>query len=146
MSWFTESFLLLQLAPHNQSERGHFSRCPKQYKHYCIKGRCRRGGGSRRPPACKWSRPNTWPRGTDWCWLRVGGAWQEWRVTAHPAICGAEFFLVYPPQPHSLLVEALLWEAAHTFLLKSERRESDPSWGGEGHVPLLSWASKTVPV
>ncbi|KAM9087795.1 tomoregulin-1-like [Megaptera novaeangliae] len=21
--------------------RGHFSRCPKQYKHYCIKGRCR---------------------------------------------------------------------------------------------------------
>ncbi|XP_019684921.3 probetacellulin isoform X1 [Felis catus] len=25
-----------------QSKRkGHFSRCPKQYKHYCIKGRCR---------------------------------------------------------------------------------------------------------
>ncbi|XP_073898100.1 probetacellulin isoform X1 [Castor canadensis] len=25
-----------------QSRRkGHFSRCPKQYKHYCIKGRCR---------------------------------------------------------------------------------------------------------
>ncbi|KAM5272238.1 probetacellulin isoform 1-T1 [Ctenodactylus gundi] len=21
--------------------KGHFSRCPKQYKHYCIKGRCR---------------------------------------------------------------------------------------------------------
>ncbi|XP_006871661.1 PREDICTED: probetacellulin [Chrysochloris asiatica] len=21
--------------------RGHFSRCPKEYKHYCIKGRCR---------------------------------------------------------------------------------------------------------
>ncbi|XP_028928836.1 probetacellulin [Ornithorhynchus anatinus] len=21
--------------------RGHFSRCPKQYKHYCIKGKCR---------------------------------------------------------------------------------------------------------
>ncbi|EPY78255.1 probetacellulin precursor [Camelus ferus] len=21
--------------------RGHFSRCPRQYKHYCIKGRCR---------------------------------------------------------------------------------------------------------
>ncbi|XP_032696123.1 probetacellulin isoform X2 [Lontra canadensis] len=21
--------------------RGHFARCPKQYKHYCIKGRCR---------------------------------------------------------------------------------------------------------
>ncbi|KFO26300.1 Probetacellulin [Fukomys damarensis] len=29
-------------APTTQPKRkGHFSRCPKQYKHYCIKGRCR---------------------------------------------------------------------------------------------------------
>nr|XP_040148236.1 probetacellulin isoform X2 [Ictidomys tridecemlineatus] len=34
--------LALALATTTQSRRkGHFSRCPKQYKHYCIKGRCR---------------------------------------------------------------------------------------------------------
>lgn len=21
--------------------RGHFSRCPEEYRHYCVKGRCR---------------------------------------------------------------------------------------------------------
>lgn len=21
--------------------QGHFSRCPEEYKHYCVKGRCR---------------------------------------------------------------------------------------------------------
>ncbi|XP_020957105.1 probetacellulin isoform X13 [Sus scrofa] len=36
---FTERLLFATTTP--PKRRGHFSRCPKQYKHYCIKGRCR---------------------------------------------------------------------------------------------------------
>ncbi|RXN00400.1 Probetacellulin [Acipenser ruthenus] len=35
--WYEEFMEVLEYA----KRRGHFSKCPKEYKHYCIKGKCR---------------------------------------------------------------------------------------------------------
>uniref|UniRef100_A0A452RP63 Probetacellulin n=1 Tax=Ursus americanus TaxID=9643 RepID=A0A452RP63_URSAM len=41
VEWTDGAFSRLAATTTPSKRRGHFSRCPKQYKHYCIKGRCR---------------------------------------------------------------------------------------------------------
>ncbi|NXO00049.1 BTC protein, partial [Rhinopomastus cyanomelas] len=41
--------------------QGHFSRCPEEYKHYCVKGRCR-FLMAEKTPACVCERGYTGPR------------------------------------------------------------------------------------
>ena len=92
MSWFTESFLLLQLPPHNQSEEATSLGAPSSTSITALKGDVASWWPSRRPPACKWSMEPTSQGVQTGSGLGWGGRWQEWKVWAHPAICRVTVF------------------------------------------------------
>lgn len=136
MSWFTESFLLLQLAPHNQSEEATSLGAPSSTSITALKGDVASWWPSRRPPACKWSTEPTSQgvqtgAGLGWGW---GGDRSGKSELTQPSV-GCSFSWSYPPQPTppTCLGAVTYGETDAHFLAEIWACESpDRLGGGEG--------------
>lgn len=130
MSWFTESFLLLQLAPHNPSEEATSLGAPSSTSITALKGRCRfvvaEQAALLRVSGAQSLQAKGYRLVLAWGGVGVTGVES---LSSHPAICGCRFPGPTHPTP---LVRGSDMEKldAHFLALKSGVRESSPAGAG----------------
>lgn len=133
MSWFTESFLLLQLAPHNQSEEATSLGAPSSTSITALKGDVASWWPSRRPPACKWSTEPTSQGVQTGAGLGWGVVTGVESLSSPSHLSGAVFPGPTHPNPPTCLGSVTYGETDAHFLAEIWAFESpDRLGGGEG--------------